>query len=115
MEHRPIPTGCTSLTQSTVVPGFSVLGFRALPGFKALNAGNQIWFYAIDLPGSSALPGFKAPFYGDGQSVLNPGTTVFVPQPCESFPLYHRFIILNRSREILKHLALQIISDLMSF
>ena len=54
----------------TVVPGFSVLGFRAL------NAGNQIWFYTIDLPGFSALPGFKAPFYGDGLSALNPGTTV---------------------------------------
>ena len=27
---------------STVVPGFSVLGFRALPWFRALNAGNQI-------------------------------------------------------------------------
>ena len=24
----------------TVVPAFSVLGFRALPGFKALNSGN---------------------------------------------------------------------------
>ena len=31
----------------------------------------------MDLPGFSALPGFKAPFYGDGQSALNPGTTVF--------------------------------------
>ena len=62
---------------NTVVPGFSILGFRALPWFRALNAGNQIWFYTIDLPGFSALPGFKAPFYGDGQSALNPGTTVF--------------------------------------
>ena len=24
----------------------------------------------------SALPGFKSPFHGDGQSALNPGTTV---------------------------------------
>ena len=61
---------------STVVPGFSVLGFSALPGFRALNAGNQIWFYIIDFPGFSALPGFKAPFYGDGQSAQNSGTTV---------------------------------------
>ena len=38
----------------------------------------QIWFYIMDLPGFSALPGFKAPFYGDGQSALNPGTTVLV-------------------------------------
>ena len=41
--------------------------------------GNQIWFYDIvDVPGFSALPGFKAPFYGDGQRSLNPGTTVFL-------------------------------------
>ena len=63
-------------TKDTVVPGFCVLGFRAPPLFRALNAGNQIWFYTIDLPGFSALPGFKVPFYGDGQSALNPGTTV---------------------------------------
>ena len=61
---------------NTVVPGFSVLGFRALPGFRALCTGNQIWIYVINLPGFSALPGFKAPFHGDGQSALNPGTTV---------------------------------------
>ena len=30
----------------------------------------------MDLPGFSALPGFKAPSYGDEQSALNPGTTV---------------------------------------
>ena len=62
---------------NTVVPGFSVLGFGALPGFRALCTGNQIWIYVINLPGFSALPGFKAPFHGDGQSALNPGTTVF--------------------------------------
>ena len=62
---------------STVVPGFSVLGFRALPGFLALCTRNQIWIYVINLPGFSALPGFKAPFHGNRQSVLNPGTTVF--------------------------------------
>ena len=59
----------------TVIPGFSVLGFRALPRFRAPNTGNQIWFYDIDLLGFSTLPGFKAPFYGDGQSALNPGST----------------------------------------
>ena len=62
---------------NTVVPGFSVLVFRALPCFRALNGSNQIWFYSIDLPGFSALPGFKASFYGDRQSALNPGTTVY--------------------------------------
>ena len=62
---------------NTVVPGFSVLGFRALPGFRALCTRNQIWVYVINLPGFSALPGFKAPFHGDGQSALNPGTTVY--------------------------------------
>jgi len=46
----------------TVVPGFRVLGFRALPWFRALNTGNQIWVYLIDLPGFSALPVFGAPF-----------------------------------------------------
>ena len=30
----------------------------------------------MDIPGFSALPAFKAPFYGDRQSALNPGTTV---------------------------------------
>ena len=55
----------------TVVPGFSVLRFRALPGFRALCTRYQIWIYVIN------LPGFKAPFHGDRQSALNPGTTVF--------------------------------------
>ena len=62
---------------NTVVPGFSVLGFRALPGFRALCTRNQIWIHFINLPGFSALRGYKAPFHGDGQSLLNPGTTVF--------------------------------------
>ena len=57
-------------------PGFRNLGFRAFPWFRALNVGNQIWFYIMDLPGFSALPGYKAPFHGNGQSALNPGTTV---------------------------------------
>ena len=57
--------------EDTVVPGFSVLGFRALC------TRNQIWIYVTNLPRFSPLPGFKAPFYGDGQSALNPGTTVF--------------------------------------
>ena len=48
---------------TTVVPGFSVLEFRAL------NTSNQTWVYVID------FPGFRAPFCGDGQSTLNPGTT----------------------------------------
>ena len=30
----------------------------------------------MDLSGFSALPGFKALFYGDRESALNPGTTV---------------------------------------
>ena len=33
--------------------------------------------YVINLHGFSALPGFKAPFHCDGQSELNPGTTVY--------------------------------------
>ena len=65
-----------NIFEYTVVLGFSVLGFRALPGFRALCIWNQIWIYVINLPGFSAFPGFKAPFHGDGQSALNPGTTV---------------------------------------
>ena len=75
-ESKVLALIASSFCAKTVVPGFSVLGFRALPGFRALCTGNQIWIYVIDLPGFSALPGFKAPFHGDGQSALNPGTTV---------------------------------------
>ena len=53
-------------SNNTVVPGFSVLGFRALPWFRALNTCNQSWVYVSDLPGFSALPGFRVPFCGDG-------------------------------------------------
>ena len=61
---------------STVVPGFSVLGFRALPWFRTLNTGSQIWVYVTDLAGFSSLPGFRVPFCGDGEGTLNPGTIV---------------------------------------
>ena len=44
----------------TVLPGFSVLWSRALP--LLLNHGNQIWYYDINLPEFSNLPGF---IYGD--------------------------------------------------
>ena len=56
--------------------GWSSLS-TVVPAFIALYTGNQIWIYVINLPGFSALPGFKAPFHGNGQSALNPGTTVF--------------------------------------
>ena len=39
----------------TVVPGFRVLGFSALPGFRALKAGNGAWSV------HKTLFGFKAP------------------------------------------------------
>ena len=32
-----------SILESTVVPGFSVLGFRALPGFRAQKLGTRAW------------------------------------------------------------------------
>ena len=38
-----------------VVPGFSVLGFSALPGFRALKAGDGAWSV------HKTLFGFKAP------------------------------------------------------
>ena len=43
---------------------------------RAFSTGNHIWFQDIDLPGFSALPGFKAPFYGGGQSAPNSGNTL---------------------------------------
>ena len=52
------------------------LSERSLDLEHYVPGGNQIWIYVINLPRFSALPGFKAPFHGDGQSALNPGTTV---------------------------------------
>ena len=43
---------------NTVVPGFRVLGFSALPGFRALNAGDGAWSV------HKTLFGFKAPILG---------------------------------------------------
>ena len=40
---------------NTVVPGFRVLGFSALPGFRALKAGDEAWSV------HKALFGFRAP------------------------------------------------------
>ena len=41
--------------QNTVVPGFRVLGFSALPGFRALKAGDGAWSV------HKTLFGFRAP------------------------------------------------------
>ena len=41
--------------QITVVPGFRVLGFSALPGFRALKAGDGAWLV------HKMLFGFRAP------------------------------------------------------
>ena len=43
---------------STVVPGFKVLGFSALPEFRALKAGDVAWSV------HKTLFGFKAPILG---------------------------------------------------
>ena len=96
--HSGIFTNLLSLPfyPTTVVPGFSVLGCRALHGFRALCTGNQIWVYVINLPGFSALPGFKAPFYGDGQSALNPGTTVLSGRASlQILNSFHKFVLHN--------------------
>ena len=45
----------TTLLPNTVVPGFRVLGFSALPGFRALKAGDGAWSV------HKTLFGFKAP------------------------------------------------------
>ena len=44
--------------ENTVVPGFRALGFSALPGFRALKAGNGAWSV------HKTLFGFKAPILG---------------------------------------------------
>ena len=41
--------------ETTVVPGFRVLGFRALPGFRAQNPGDGAWSV------HKTLFGFRAP------------------------------------------------------
>ena len=42
---------------NTVVPGYSVLGFSVLPGFRALNAGDGAWSV------HKTLFGFSAPLF----------------------------------------------------
>ena len=42
--------------ESTVVPGFSVLGFSVLPGFRALKAGDRAWSVHKTLFGFSSFP-----------------------------------------------------------
>ena len=48
-------SGRIVIGNSTVVPGFRVVGFRALPGFRALNPGNGGWSV------HKTLFGFRAP------------------------------------------------------
>ena len=47
----------SQLNLNTVVPGFRVLGFRALPGFRALNPGDGGWSV------HKTLFGFRAPLF----------------------------------------------------
>ena len=42
---------------NTVLPGFRVLGFRALPGFRAQNPGDGAWSV------HKTLFGFRAPLF----------------------------------------------------
>ena len=42
---------------STVVPEFRVLGFSALPGFRAQNPGDKVWSI------HETLFGFRAPLF----------------------------------------------------
>ena len=65
MQHFSAKTLLTStvvefgleLCQNTVVPGFWVLGFSALPGFRALKAGDRAWLL------HKMLFGFRAPLF----------------------------------------------------
>ena len=51
--QRGLSKGCC--VGYTVVPGFRVLGFRALPGFRAQKAGDRAWSV------HKMLFGFRAP------------------------------------------------------
>ena len=50
--------------ETTVVPGFRVLGFSALPGFRALKAGDGAWSV------HKTLFGFKVPTLQSNESLL---------------------------------------------
>ena len=43
LHENRVQVNFSMIIETKVVPGFSVLGFRALPGFRALCSGNQIW------------------------------------------------------------------------
>ena len=65
----------TKKNLSTVVPGFSVLGFSVLPGFRALNAGDGAWSV------HKTLFGFSAPLFQhlfSDNFVFFPGKLAFV-------------------------------------
>ena len=51
--------------RNTVVPGFRVLGFSALPGFRALKAGDGAWSV------HKTLFGFRAPLFQLFKKILN--------------------------------------------
>ena len=42
-EQRSLSANSRKAKWNTVVPGLRVLGFRALPGFRAQNAGDGAW------------------------------------------------------------------------
>ena len=52
-----IPSVVSFLFRNTVVPGFRVLGFSALPGFRALKACDGAWSV------HKTLFGFRAPLF----------------------------------------------------
>ena len=67
---------------TTVVPGFRVLGFSALPGFRAQKSGDGVWSV------HKTLFGFRAPlskltikkislFYTAKSQILSPKLTIF--------------------------------------
>ena len=55
LSHKIITIERRIEDKGTVVPGFKVLGFSALPGFRALKAGDGAWSV------HKTLFGFKAP------------------------------------------------------
>ena len=58
--------------KGTVVPGFSVLGFSVLPGFRALKAGDGAWSV------HKTLFGFSAPIF---QHLFSENISFFTGKP----------------------------------
>ena len=74
------------MSTNTVVPGFRVLGFSVLPGFRALKAGDGAWSV------HKTLFGFRAPLT---ELYINKILIFFtVKSPCKGSKLLREFFFV---------------------